>query len=97
VQSGQEALLQLQRHVGQLGLGELERRERPVEHLTVDRVRDRRFEAVPRRTEGPEDDPEPGLVQAGKRPAQARHLGQHRVRRESNALQDQLARHRRSQ
>ena len=64
VQRQQVALLQLERHVGELGLGELEAGERLAEHLARRGVVDRGLQAVAGRAERAEDDAEPRLVQA---------------------------------
>ncbi len=79
MQGEQEPLLQFESHVGQLGLGELEGGQRPIEHGPVAGVGQRGLQAVPGRPERAEDDAEPGLVQTRQRAAQPGHLGQHRV------------------
>ena len=67
VQREQEALLQLERHVGELGLGELEAADRPAELLAGRRVRQRGLQAVAGRAQRAPDDAESGLGQAGER------------------------------
>ena len=61
VQGEQEPLLQLHGHVRELRLGQLERRQRPVEDLPRRGVVDRRVQAVAGRAEGAEHDPEGAL------------------------------------
>ena len=64
VQRQKEALLQLQRHIGELawvaGGG-----KRAVEHLSGDRVIDRGLQAVPGCAQDAEDDAKSRLIEAG--------------------------------
>ena len=78
VQRKQEGLVELDGHVGELLLGELEPRDRPVELLAVDRVVDRGLQAVAGGADHAEDDPEPGLGQARQRALEPGDLGEHR-------------------
>ncbi len=68
--------------------------DRLAELRPVHGVRDGRLQAVAGRAEDAPDDAEPGLGQAGQRALQAAHLGQHRVVRQPDALEDQLGGHR---
>src|SRR4249920_2460076 len=97
VQRQQESLLQLQRHVRQLCLSELQRGEWSVEHLTRDGVVDGGFQTVSRRAERTEDDAESGLVQAGERSAQTSHGRKHSIAWQADVLQYQLGGYRSSQ
>src|SRR5665647_602350 len=64
VQSEQEALLELQSHVGQLLLGQLVAADRPIEHLTAARVVQGYLQTVTGCAQGAEDDTEARLVEA---------------------------------
>jgi hypothetical protein len=90
VQRQQEALLQLQRHVRKLCLGELKRRKRAVEHLPRNCIVDGGLQAVPRCPEGAEDNAESRLVEAGERAAQTSRVRKHRVRWQVDVLEYQL-------
>src|SRR6185312_14573191 len=56
-------------HLGDLGLGQLERREWASEDLAVVRVGERGLETAAGRAEDAEDDAEAGFVQTGERAA----------------------------
>src|SRR5690606_3577454 len=61
MQREQVPLLQLERHVRELGLGDLVRRQRAIEDLTAGGVVQRGLQAVARRAERTEDDAETRL------------------------------------
>src|SRR5215216_1599808 len=90
VQGQQGALGQLDQHVGQLLLGELEAADGPVELDPGGGVLQRALEAGPGRPHRPPDDPVAGLVQARQGAAHAPDLGEHGVAGQPAVLQDQL-------
>jgi hypothetical protein len=70
---------QADRHVGELALRQLVVRERAAEDLPVRGVVQGSAQAVAGCADRAEDYPEPGLVQAVKRPGQALGAGQHGI------------------
>src|SRR5215210_6929775 len=73
----ERSLADLDQHVRELLLHELERGYGPSELLPLLRVGQRRFVAVPRRPHRTPDDPVPRLVQAGEGPAETLRLREH--------------------
>src|SRR5882757_5136579 len=66
----QKSLLQFQRHIGELLLGQLESGHRAIERLPIYRVRNGRLQAVPGRAQSAEYNAEARLVQTGQWAAQ---------------------------
>ena len=91
VHGQQIPLLQLHRHVGELGLSQLEPGQRPAELNPARGVVQNRGQAVPRRAERTPDDAVPRLSQTRQRGLQATSLRQPRRRGESHLVEDQLA------
>ena len=71
VERDERGAVHLERHLGELLLGQLVGGDRLVEDDALLRVRERRLEAGAGGADGAEDDPVAGLVEAGERPAQA--------------------------
>ena len=94
MQREQEALLELQGHVGQLLLGQLVATDRPVEHLAAAGVVQGHLQAVPGSAQRAEDDAETRLVQAGQRTTQGLYAGQHGIRWQTHSVQHELGGHR---
>src|SRR5512132_3494448 len=90
VQGQQGALGQLDQHVGQLLLGELEAADRAVELDPGGGVFQRALEAGPGRAHRPPAEPVAGLVEARPGAAHAADLGEHGVGGQPAALPHQL-------
>ena len=93
----QPPLHQRGRHLRELLLNELARCDRTAEGGALPAVLERRLEAGARRAEGAPRDPVAGLVEAGQRPAQAGHVGEHGAVRKADVVEGQLRGHRRAQ
>ena len=65
--------------------------------LRVPAYSQRRLQRRPRGAQGAPDDAEARLVEAAQRPLEPGHLGQHRVGRQPDGVEDELAGHRRAQ
>src|SRR5215204_2610213 len=91
VEREERPLADLDEHVRQLLLHELEAGYGLAELLPLLGVRERGLEAVPRRPHRAPDDSVPGLAQAGERPAQAAGLGQHRALGEADVFEMDVA------
>ena len=92
----QPALLDLEGHVGELLLGELERRDRLPELHTLLRVVQGRLEARARGAHHAPDDAVSGLVQARERTLEPFDPWQHRARGKAHVVHHELARHARA-
>src|SRR5215217_4031255 len=80
-------LADLDQHVGELLLDELERCNGPSELLPLDSVSQCGLVAVPRRPHRAPDDAVPGFAQAGEWSAESPGLGQHRALGEADVLE----------
>ncbi len=91
VQRQQLTLVQFDRHVDELCLGQLESGDRAPELGALRRVVERRLPGRPRRAHRTPDDAVARLGQAGQRSPQAFRLGQHRVGGQPHVVEHQLA------